>query len=66
MKDKVFAKRVVEAFENKGGPKLTLKEAMSMQPIPTDCYEIYAIQKGDVTFLAWNCKDGIVVHVQAW
>ena len=65
--ERKMAEQVVSELKKKNGPQLTILEAMSMTKVMTDGYEIYAIQKGDVTFLAWKCKDGrIVTKIQCW
>lgn len=52
-----FAKMVVTELQRRNGPQLSLLEAMSMEPIVSDSCEMYAIQKGDVTFVAWVTRD---------
>ena len=65
--ERKMAEQVISELNNKNGPKLTLLEAMSMTKVMTDWYEIYAIQKGDVTFLAWKHEDGgVTVKIQCW
>ena len=48
-----IVKTIVQSFVKKGGPQLTLYEAMAMTKVNTDKLQMYAFQKGDVTFLAW-------------
>lgn len=47
------AELVVKNLAGHNGPMLSVLEAMSMTKVNTDGYDVYAIQKGDVTFLAW-------------
>lgn len=63
-----LAKTIVYAFKSMNGPTLSLLETMSMTKIMTDCYHIYAVQKGDVTFLAWVSNNGelVTVKTQCW
>jgi len=62
-----FAKKIKEGFDQKKGPTLTLIEAQAMAPILTDNYEVYALQKGDVTFLAWITGDKrVIVKINCW
>ena len=63
---KDFAEKVVEELKAKNGPTLNVLEVMSMKPIVTDGYEIYSIQKGDVTFLAWKSATRVIVQTVAW
>ena len=61
------AHMVVEELKKKDGPTLTLLEAMSMTPVMTDGYTVFAITKDDVTFLAWKRRDGsILTKVICW
>lgn len=63
----VLAREIVRALEAKNGPTLSIREAMSMTPIPTNGYRMYGIQKGDVTFLAWWKKDNsLCVKIVCW
>jgi len=62
-----IAKKVKEILDEKKGPTLSLIEVQSMTPILTDNYKIYALQKGDVTFLAWVTGDQrVIVKIQCW
>lgn len=58
-----FAKMVVTELQRRNGPQFSLFEAMSMEPIVSDGYEMYAIQKGDVTIVVWITRD-MQVHVK--
>lgn len=50
-----------------GNSPLSRLEVMMMIKIPSDGYEVYSIQKGDVTFLAWVKKDGSVsTRIISW
>ena len=49
----LIAKTIVQSFVKEGGPRLTLYEAMAMTRVNSDNLQMYAFQKGDVTFLAW-------------
>lgn len=51
--EKNLARRVAREFIKQQGPQLSLLEALSMTKVFSDGFEMYAIQKGDVTFLAW-------------
>ena len=65
--ERKLAEQVVNEFEKKNGPTLSVLEAMSMTKVMTDGYEMYAIQKGDVTFLVWKIDDGkVVCKTQCW
>ena len=65
--ERKMAEQVVKDLQNKKGPQLTMLEAISMTKVMTDCHEVYAIQKGDVTFLVWKCGDGsISTKVLSW
>ena len=65
--ERKIAVQVVSELKKQNGPQLTLLEAMSMTKVMTDGYEMYAIQKGDVTFLVWKHADGsITVKIQCW
>ena len=65
--ERTMAEQVVNELEKKHGNQLTILEAMSMTKVMTDSYEVYAIQKGDVTILAWKRGDGSVsVKIQCW
>lgn len=57
--ERKLAELVVKSFKDKNGPTITVLEAMSMTKVLTDGYDVYAIQKGDVTFLAWVFKSTI-------
>lgn len=62
-----MAEVVVMKLGKENGPQLSVEEAMSMTKIKTDAYEVYARQKGDVTFLAWRRADGsIIIKIQCW
>lgn len=62
-----IALNIVEQLKQNNGPKLTLLEAMMMTKLPSDAYEVYAIQKGDVTFMAWVRYDGsVIVKTTCW
>lgn len=61
-----FAKQVSDELKAKNGPQLSLYEAMQMQAVITDGYEVYACQKGDVTFLAWKSKNRVIVKTVTW
>lgn len=53
--------------KNDAGAGLSILEIMSMVQLPSDGYEIYAIQKGDVTVLAWKRSNGsIITKIQCW
>lgn len=58
-----FAKIVVTELRRRNGPVLSVLEAMAMEPIVSDGYETYAIQKDDVTFVIWIARD-MSVHVK--
>lgn len=51
--ERKLAELVVKNLEGHNGPVISVLEAMSMTKVMTDGYDVYAIQKGDVTFLAW-------------
>lgn len=51
--DRKIAEKIVREFAMKKGPQITVSEAMRMTAVDTDGYKMYALQKGDVTFLAW-------------
>lgn len=51
--ERELAELVVKSIEKKNGPTLTISEAMAMTKIPTDGINVYAIQKGYFTFIAW-------------
>ena len=59
--ERKLAELVVQNLEGHNGPTLTVLEAMSMTKITTDGIDVYAIQKGDVTFLAWVSHKSIKV-----
>jgi hypothetical protein len=62
-----IANEIKKALDEKKGPTLTLIEIQSMTPLLSDGYEVYALQKGDVTFLAWITGDKrVVVKIQCW
>ena len=48
-----LADLIMKDFLKKNGPHLSLNEVLSMQTVISDAVEMYALQKGDVTFLAW-------------
>lgn len=56
MVEKGLAYMIVKSFAEQNGPKLSILEAMSMELVKSDGYEMYAIQRGNVTFLAWVCR----------
>ena len=60
------AKKIVNSFKEQNGPTLSLLEAMAMTKVMTDFYEVYSIQKGDVTFLAWISGDRVITKIQCW
>ncbi len=65
--ERKMAEQVVSEFKKQNGPQLSILEAMAMTMVMTDGYEVYAIQKGDVTFLVWKRRDGsITAKVQCW
>lgn len=65
--DRKMAELVVNEFKKKNGPQLTILEAMTMTKIMSSGYKIYALQKGDVTFLVWKREDGsIITKIQCW
>jgi len=50
-----LARKIVAEVERKGFGRLTEEEAMKMTRIESDNHiEVYAIQKGDVTYIAWG------------
>ena len=62
-----IATEIKHALEEKKGPTLSMIEIQSMTRILSDHYEIYAVQKGDVTFLAWITGDKrVIVKIQCW
>ena len=62
-----IAQEIVRQLINAKGPVLTHLEAMMMTQIPSDDLEVYAVQKGDVTFLVRVSKSGYVsVKTIAW
>jgi len=63
-----FAQEIVNILNAKNGPTLTLLEAMAMTRIFSDGYEVYGIQKGDVTFLVRVTGGGYIVEIKtiAW
>lgn len=65
---KELANTIVKAFKEKNGPTLSHLEVMAMTKLMTDCYQVYGIQKGDVTFLAWVSDSGelVTVKTQCW
>lgn len=65
--ERKMAEQVVSELKKQNGPQLTILEAMSMTKVMTDGYDVYAIQKGDVTFLAWKRgDDSIITKIQCW
>ena len=54
-----IATEIVEQLTNYG-LDITIEEAMRMVKIPTDGYDVFSIQKGDVTILAWVRYDGSI------
>ena len=67
--ERKMAEKVVEAFASKNGPMLSILEAMNMKMVKSDGYDIYAIQKGDVTFLVWitlNAENNIKCKTVSW
>lgn len=65
---KELANTIVKAFKEKNGLTLSHLEVMAMTKVMTDYYQIYAIQKGDVTFLVWVSNGGelVTVKTQCW
>lgn len=62
-----LAQKIVNQLIDAKGPALTLLEVMMMTKLPSDGYEVYSIQKGDVTFMAWVHKCGTVaVKITCW
>ena len=62
-----MADQVVEEFKKQNGPRISILEAIAMTKVMTDDYEVYAIQKGDVTFLVWkDSEGGITAKTQCW
>ena len=63
-----IAKKIVEIFDKKDGPKITLIEAQGMIKVMTTGNEIlFALQKGDVTFLAWvHVNKKVFAKIQYW
>ena len=62
-----LARKVMDSFRQLYGVKLTMLEAMSMTKIFSDGYQIYAINKGNVTFLVWINKEEVVnTQIQFW
>ena len=62
-----LAKEIVEEFKRMNGPYPTVSNVMSMTKIKSSSYDIYAIQKGDVTFLVWIREDGtFTAKTQCW
>ncbi len=51
--EREIAKIIVKNFKEQKGPEISMLEALNMTKIYTDNCDVYAIQKGDVTFLAW-------------
>lgn len=66
--ERKMAEQVISEFKKQNGSQeLSILEVMSMTKVMTDGYEVYAIQKGDVTFLACKCENGrIITKVQCW
>ena len=64
--EREMAQLVVNDLVDNNGPMLSLLEAMEMTKVETDGYEVYASQKGDVTFLAWFSGDIIHTKTIAW
>ena len=64
--ERKFAEKIVESLVAQNGPTLSLYEALSMSRIITDRYEVYAMQKGDVTFLAWISGEYVYTKVVCW
>ena len=65
--ERELARKIRDSFEEVLGLQLTLLEVTAMTKIMTDGYEVYAVQKGDVTFLAWVHYDGsVTTKIQCW
>lgn len=65
--ERKFAQKVVDQLNDTNGPTLSLFEAMAMRKVVTDGYTVYALQKGDVTFLAWIKEDGnVATKIVCW
>lgn len=62
-----IAEKIVNSISSKEGPDITLSEAQSMTKLATDELEVYGIQKGDVTFLAFLQPDSsVTTKVISW
>lgn len=61
--ERKVAETVVRELNKSKVSLLTVQEAMTMTKIQSDGYEVYAIQKGDITFFAW-IKDGNCVKAR--
>lgn len=48
-----LAEQIAESIRSHKGHLITVEEAKSMTKIRSDGREIYAINKGNITFLAW-------------
>ena len=65
--ERKIAEKIVSELAKSNGPKLSIFEAMSMVKVPTDNYETYAIQIGDVTFVAWVHPDeSVSTKILCW
>ena len=65
--EKKFAEQVVNELNKVAGPKLSMLEAMSMELVKSDSYDIYAVQKGTITFLAMVTRDmRVTVKLIGW
>ena len=64
---KELAELVVKELSKQDGPKLTVYEAMDMTKIKSDNLEVYAIQKGDCTIMAWvSTANGYYVRTEIY
>jgi len=65
--ERELAELVVEELKKQHAPELTILETMSMTKIKTDNQEVYALQKGDTTIMAWVSKaDGYYVRTATY
>ena len=60
--ERKIAEAVVKSFAKKG-TKLSVFDAMSMTKVASDKLSVYALQKGDVTFLAWVSSHSNITFV---
>lgn len=51
--ERKLAELVVKNFQRYHGQTLSIEEAMSMTKVMSDERDVYAIQKGKSTYLAW-------------